>query len=417
MKKRLFVLKLVLVNVILIPHLHFAISIFKNIFFKVPKNKDKAIIIVPGIGCSTLHYLGKTNNTYKHGECVFFRGDMDTWSLLDLKDSALKALRNYRLLCCNKDGTPLYKNVGLLTDYTDVDGYDVNLSKYGFSLMFKKIIDFLTQKYGENTNYKYKVYLYNYDWRLSNEVNGRALYNELKKYGGGVILIGFSMGNLVSCKAAALLYNDNDLNRIKAFISTFPPYNGSLNAIKFLKTGMMDYPLFNILNKVFRINTVLKMLSLNYPSMYELIPNKQFFKRRKGFLYDTDNCRLNYRQTILYLKNDKNINKMLLNNAVKFHNNLYIGGKHILDYIKNKVFFIGVGYKTEDALLIDRKYINVVKNMSYSDGDGTVNSKFGAYPPCDVDEEDIIYVKCRHNELFSNTKFLIELSNAVDMYV
>ena len=417
MNKKIFILKLILLNVILIPMILFGLSVFRSNFFRISKNNEKAIIIVPGIGCSTLHYLGKTNSMYKHGECVFFRGNVNTWSLLDLKDSAVKALQNYKLLCCNKEGKPLYKNIGLLRDFTDVDEYDVNLSKYGFSLMFKKIIDFLSQKYGENTIYKYKIYLFNYDWRLSNEVNGRALYNEIKKYDGGVIIIGFSMGNLVFCKAATMLYNDNDMSKIKAFISTFPPYNGSLNAIKFLKTGTMDYPLFNIMNKIFKVNTVLKMLSLNYPSMYELIPNKLFFKRRKGFLYDADNCRLNYRQSILYLRNDKNINKLLLNNAIKFHNNIYIGGKHILEFIKNKIFFIGVGYKTEDALLIDRKHTNIVKNMSYSDGDGTVNTKFGAYPPCDVDEEDIIYVKCRHNDLFSNARFLVELYNVLDMYV
>ena len=416
-RKKVIIIRLLILSIAIICGSLLFLIRFKNSFPKEVENNEKAIIIVPGIGCSTLHYLGKTNNIYKHGECVFFRGNTSTWSLMDLKDTAIKALNNYKLLYCNKEGDPINKDVGLLTDFTNVDEYDVNLSKYGFSCMFEKIIKYLSDKYGEKTNYKYKVYLFNYDWRISNEDNGRRLYEEIKKYGGGVIIIGFSMGNLVFSKAATLLYNDKKLDKVKAFISTFPPYNGSVDAVTFLKTGVMNYQLFNFLNKIFKLDTILKILATNYPAMYELIPTKVFFKRRKGFLFDSDNCRLNYLQSMLYLKNDKTINKKLLNNAIKFHDSLYINNSHILNYIKNKVFFLGIGYETPDALLVDRKYLNVVKILSYSDGDGTVNNKYGAYPPCDVDEEDIIYVRSRHNELFSNAKFLIDLSNIVDLYV
>lgn len=416
-KKKIFILTFVTILICSVTLLILNFSRFKKLFLANKKNDDKAIIIVPGIGCSTLHYLGRTNNIYKHGECVFFRGDFNTWDFLDLKDCAIKALNNYKLLYCDKNGKPANKYIGLLTDYKDVDEYDIKLSKYGFSFMFEKIIKYFEQKYGEKTKHKYKIYLFNYDWRISNEDNGYRLYEEIKKYDGGVIIIGFSMGNLVFSKAATLLYKDNKLDKIKAFISTFAPYNGSIDAITFLKTGILGYPLFNFLNKFFKIDKVTMVLSKNYASMYELIPNKTFFKRRKGFLYDFDNCRLNYLQSILYLKNDKNINKTLLNNAVTFHDSLYINNKHILDFIKNKVFFLGVGYKTPDSLLIDRKYVNSIKILSNSDGDGTVNNKYGAYPPCDIDEDEIIYVKSRHNELYSNAKFLIDLSNIVDLYV
>ena len=61
---------------------------------------------------------------------------------------------------------------------------------------------------------------------------------------------------------------------------------------------------------------------------------------------------------------------------------------------------MGIGYDTPDRVLIDRKDLNKLKIVSYSDGDGTVNYSNSAYPPCNVDEEDIINIKKVHNNLY-----------------
>ena len=382
------------------------------------KNLKKAIIIVPGIGCSTLHYLGKTNNIYKHGECIFFRGDFEKWSFLQLKDSALKALSNYKLLSCNYKGEGVYKNVGLLENYDNVDPYDIEISKYGFSSMFKNLILFLEKNYGKNTEYNYDIFLFNYDWRLDINYNGKKLYNKLKEFDDGVIIIAYSMGNLITCSAAKLLYEEHDIDRIKLFLSTFPPYNGSVQAINFLKKGIIDNQyLFNVLNKVYKIDTVLRYLTKNYASMYQLMPNREFSKRNKGFLIDSNNMKLNYRQAMNYLRRDKNFNKKLLNQAIKFHESLYIEDKHILNYIKNKYFFLGSGYKTGDTLLIDRKNIEKIDVASSSDGDGTVNCMLGAYPPCECDSENIVKVKAEHIDAYKNEDFLLELVDLINIYV
>ena len=384
-------------------------------YFKV--GERKAIIFIGGIGCSTLHYLGETNSDYKYGECVFFRGDFNNWSFLDLKDSAIKALKNYKYLSCDKEGHSTYSYIGILDNYEGVDEYDVKLSKYGFCFMYEKIINFCKNKYGIGTQHNYDVFLFNYDWRLSNEFNGRRLVDVIKKYPGGVIIVAFSMGNLVFSKAATILYNENKLDIVKLFVSTFPPYCGSIDAIMFLKTGILDMPLFHVLNKIYKLDLILRSLSLNFPAMYELLPTKEFFRRRKGFLIDNNNSRLNYRQSISYLRNDQYINKKLLSDAVKFHSSLYIDGKHILEFIKNKYFFLGIGYDTPDRVLIDRKDLNKLKIVSYSDGDGTVNYSNSAYPPCNVDEEDIINIKKVHNNLYFDSDFLMELSDVLEMYI
>ena len=387
----------------------------KNSYYK--EVKKKAIIFVGGIGCSSIHYLGETNSDYKHGECVFFRGDLNNWGILELKDNAIKTLKNYKLLECTKDGKSKHSYIGILDSYEGVDEYDINLSKYGFSFMYKKIIDFCKNKYGIGTQYDYDVFLFNYDWRLSNDYNGKKLVDVIKKYPGGVIIIAFSMGNLVFSKAAMILHSENKLDVVKLFVSTFPPYNGSIDAILFLKTGILDMPLFHILNKIYKLDLILRSLSLNYPAMYELIPNKEFFKRRNGFLVDKDDCRLNYRQSISYLRNDQYINKKLLSDAVNFHSNLYYKGKHIISYIKNKYFFLGIGRKTPDRLLIDKKNLDKLSVVSYSDGDGTVNYSNSAYPPCVVDEEEIVNISETHNSLYFNHDFLLELTDVLEMYV
>jgi len=384
---------------------------------KISKGK-KAIIVVGGIGCSTLHYLGKTNEKYKHGECVFFRGNFDTWSILDLKNSAIKALSNYKLLSCNSKGEPVYKNVGILENYNDVDPYDIEISKYGFSSMFKNLILYLENKYGKNTDYKYDVFLFNYDWRLDNNYNGERLYKVLKEYDDGVIIIGYSMGNLITAKAAKMLYEENDIDRIKLFLSTFPVYNGATQAVYFLKKGKINNNyLFDIINKIYKLDIVLIYLTKNYPSMYQLMPNKEFSRRNKGFMIDSNNIKLNYRQAMNYMKKDKNLNQDLINKAIKFHEDLYVNDKHILNYIKNKYFFIGSGYDTSDTLKINRNNSKEISHHFFSDGDGTVNCKLSAYPPCECDSENITLFKSLHTDAYKNKDFLIELTDVIDLYV
>ena len=384
----------------------------------VKNNGKKAIIIVPGIGCSTLHYLGKTNDKYKHGECIFFRGDFDNWSFLDLKNSAVKALTNYKLLACNSKGEGVYKNVGLLENYDDVDPYDVEISKYGFCSMFKNLITYLENKYGKNTEYKYDVFLFNYDWRLDNNFNGERLYKKLKEYDDGVIIIGYSMGNLITSRAAKLLYDDNDIDRIRLFLSTFPVYNGATQAVYFLKKGKIaNNTFFDVLNKIYKIDLVLIYLAKNYPSMYQLMPNKEFSRRNKGFMIDNNNLKLNYRQSMNYLKKDKILNQNLINKAIKFHEDLYVNNKHILNYIKNKYFFIGCGHETGDTLKINRNNNKEIVHYSYSDGDGTVNYKLSAEPPCECDSENIVLFKSDHLNAYKNNDFLIELTDLINLYV
>ena len=409
---------LFLIGILIICACVFIVFLLKSRRGKYFKKEDKkAIIFIGGIGCSTLHYLGETNSEYKYGECVFFRGDFKNWGFLELKDCAIKTLKNYKYLSCDRDGNSKYSYIGLLDNYDGVDEHDVRLSKYGFCFMYEKIINFCKNKYGLGTNYNYDVFLFNYDWRLSNKFNGRRLVDVIKKYPGGVIIVAFSMGNLVFSNAATILYNEKKLDLVKLFISTYPPYCGSIDAILFLKTGILDMTLFHVLNKIYKLDLILRSLTLNYPSMYELIPTKEFFRRRKGFLINDDKSRLNYRQSLSYLRNDQYINKKLLSDAVAFHSSLYIKGKHILEFVKNKYFFLGVGHKTPDRLLIDKKDLNKIEVVSYSDGDGTVNYSNSAYPPCTVDEEDIINISKEHNSLYFDSDFLMELSDVLEMYI
>ena len=396
----------------------------KDIFQPIKKNNDKAIIIVPGIGCSSLHYLGKTNKRYKHGECVFIREDVlrpENFNVNKLRDTLMcliKCFNNYKLLGCNSDGVPEFDYIGLLENFDGVEERDIELSKYCINTMFKCVINHFEKRYGEETKYKNKVFIFNYDWRRSNEYNGERLYKEIKKYGGGVVLIGFSMGNLVSCKAMKMLYDEKNLDKfVRCFISTFPPFNGSVDSIYFVKKGIFDYKIAETIDKIVpNLSGRLKFLVKNYQSMYELFPTKLFLKRAGGFLVDEKDINLNYLQSLFYLKKDPGINKKLLDNAIKFGDELFIGEKHILDFVKNKYFFLGVGHKSGEKLKIDRFKGDQISKIKVSDGDGTVNLKCSSFPPCKIQEDNIFYVNTTHNEAYFNSNFLIDLSCVVAMH-
>lgn len=131
----------------------------------------------------------------------------------------------------------------------------------------------------EEAGDKSPVYLFGYDWRLSNAVNGKRLFDftqYLKKKLSankqdpfeGFRFLTHSMGGLLfSCYLTELNGKYDDID--KAIISA-PPFQGSPYALVHMIKG--DGGLKSFLNSVFGRNEDIRKVVRTYPSVYELLP-------------------------------------------------------------------------------------------------------------------------------------------------
>jgi hypothetical protein len=143
--------------------------------------------------------------------------------------------------------------------------------------------------------------------------------------------------------------------------------------------------------------------------VYQLLPTREFFQRNKGFLQDHDRKEMTYFDMFNYLKDSLKLEKKLINRAIDFHNSLFIKNKHILDYIDNKYFYVGIGYSVASGISIHNKKEDLVI-LKYSEGDGTVDFYNSAVPPVENPNALRIYkITSEHDEIFNNYDFLTQI--------
>ena len=113
-----------------------------------------------------------------------------------------------------------------------------------------------------------------------------------------------------------------------------------------------------------------------------------------------------YPETIDFIEKNQQLNSSLLKKAVSFHKDLFIKQKHILEYVKNKYFFIGTGYDTTSELKLGKD----IKISKYELGDNTVEMQNSAIPPIkDIQNLNIYKIKTSHREILNNNQFLTQL--------
>ncbi|ESU28709.1 hypothetical protein FLJC2902T_13000 [Flavobacterium limnosediminis JC2902] len=138
-------------------------------------------------------------------------------------------------------------------------------------LPYEKTIRNIAEKYNSDP-----IYLFGYDWRLSNAVNGKKLAifleylkNKLHKENlEGFRFVTHSMGALVfSCYLSELNENFGDINKV---VLCAPPFRGSPYAIIHLIKG--DGGVKSFLNKIFGRDEDIRKVVRTYPSLFELSP-------------------------------------------------------------------------------------------------------------------------------------------------
>lgn len=387
----------------------FSIISFFFIVKHINKKKEegkRAIILVPGIGGSEFFYNSTNNKNYFKGEAIFFPNKISLFNINQFAEDLEKIINNLEILECDEKGVPINSDVGLLKDIDEVKTKEKNLHDYGNLLLFKKIKTLLNSTFMTKNKYKEEIIFFNYDWRLSCNINGDLLTKLINKY-DKVTLIGYSMGGLISCKAMCNLFKKSKLDKIENYISISVPYNGSALALYALLTGIIeDNNFLNFFYKSLECDKKVKNLLRNYPSIYELLPTEEYFARSKGFLKNNTEVLLNYPETIDFIEKNLQLNSSLLKKAVSFHKDLFIKQKHILEYVKNKYFFIGNGYDTISEIKLGKD----IKISKYELGDNTVEIQNSAIPPIkDIQNLNIYKIKTSHREILNNKQFLTQL--------
>lgn len=366
----------------------------------------KCIIFVPGFTGSQLFYNGLDNKFYKKGEALLCRNCDDLSISPSLANDIIKFIKHSDMFLCDGNGIPADHNVGLLCDKLAADERDRLLDKYGTLCVFKNFINALNDKFGHITAYKNDIIMFNYDWRLDCSYNARLLVKKIIDY-DEVVLIAYSLGGLVASKALAIMQQEYSLKNIKAYLSVCVPYNGTIKALRGLKTGYMEYGFLSyILYATFSISNIIQKLSRTFPSIYQLLPTNEFFRRNKGFLRDHDNKAMTYFDMLNYLKDKLNLSQSMINKAINFHDSLFIGNKHILDYIDKKYFFVGTGFNSPSSIQLHNKSKDIVP-LKYSEGDNTVDLYHSAIPSLSNTNNLRLYkVKTLHSEIFDSNNFL-----------
>ena len=387
----------------------FSIISFFFIVKHINKKKEeekRAIILVPGIGGSEFFYNSTNNKNYFKGEAIFFPNKISLFNINQFAEDLEKIINNLEILECDEKGVPINRDVGLLKDIDEVKTREKNLHDYGNLLLFKEIKTLLNSIFMTKNKYKEEIIFFNYDWRLSCDINGDLLAKLINEY-DKVTLIGYSMGGLISCKAMCNLLKKSKLDKIENYISISVPYNGSALALYALLTGIIeDNNFLNFFYKSLECDKKVKNLLKNYPSIYELLPTEEYFARSKGFLKNNTEVLLNYQETIDFIEKNQQLNSSLFKKAVSFHKDLFIKQKHILEYVKNKYFFIGTGYDTISEIKLDKD----IKISKYELGDNTVEIRNSAIPPIkDIQNLNIYKIKTSHREILNNNRFLTQL--------
>lgn len=370
----------------------------------------KAMIVVPGLLASGLFYRGEGCIKYSKNESIWIPMDVNH------KRRILKGLIKLGLftgdICCDENGQVLNKDIGA-PEVTEKFPFetDSNIAKYAVDGSCKKLIDTLSTKYPDQD-----VFMYSYDWRRNIEKASEDLAQIIRKY-DQVVLIGHSLGGIVSCKAAMKLKETGDLNKISKFISVAVPYNGATQPFYVLNSGI--YTRYNskarsIIIKLLSIDKISKKVAKNYEIVFQLLPNKAYFERAgKGYL-NKDGKNLNYEETLEFIKNctfskkhDGTVKWFANEPQILLESLIDKDGKHILNYLD---YHLIVGQGVDTMAEFDCNLNN--KIIKYVDGDGTVALNESAIPFENISKDKIFKVNVKHQEALSDDKVI---ENIMDM--
>ena len=386
----------------------------------------KAIIIVPGVMGTELELAEEVGN---------FHVGTRVWPpYSDDEGPDLESIGKLATMRYNTAGESMYN-------------LRVSDSKYGTENMYKKLYTDLENEYGNN----YDIIFYGYDWREPTSVTGIFFANIIDEY-DSVIIIAHSMGGLVT---SHLLRNTYIRSKVEKVITLGTPFLGSLemlplmfdgqlsaleNAlsehmdnleenIKEFMGGMLGEALGKTLAQMLRfaaeeiseavLSNVLKQLSINIPSLYELIPTQKFFELgTRKYYYEKvvqdeavqDVLCANFQATRNALDscNDLEFNTSIFDRATNRHDTLWENQvTHVTSHV-NTYYIVGEGKSTPDKFCERSASINHTVNS----GDGTVLSYSASIG--NLYSGKTYFVNEEHSKLQKNDKVIQFIKAIID---
>ncbi|MEK7194332.1 MAG: right-handed parallel beta-helix repeat-containing protein [Patescibacteria group bacterium] len=243
----------------------------------------------------------------------------------------------------------------------------------GVPLFTRHIFDYLTEEI-ENAGYveNQDVFFFPYDWRkdLTDVVSDlKNKIDDIKSQTGSnkVIVVAHSMGGLLT-KLYLKNFGGNSIDR---FIDVATPHNGSPESFRTLLDGETDIPILN--------RDTIKSITQNMPSVYELLPSRDYFdvtdNDYKYYVFDgvNNNQRLTFDETKQYLKNSGR-NSLLVDRAEAFHNE--VDNLDPATYGVTTYNIVGCGNPTIGQIFVlDQQGSHYNYNIKMINGDGTVPLK------------------------------------------
>ncbi len=315
------------------------------------------------------------NRPYKSGDILYVSDAANVDSYIGMFTSlfGVEYIKTDMLMMqCDRYGNPIVASGGT--------GLLVEGEHYGpigiYNPTMKNLVDNFKDDYGtRNINF------FGYDWRLSSSKSANNLEAAIEEEGyDEVILISHSMGGLV---VSSFLKKEENREKVDKYISIATPFLGAPKVVMVLGTGggMTGYDLADQV-----VGSMLRYLTVNMPAIYELLPNERYFSLNKSYYLNTtvgadSNTRAKletFDESINIVNEmfDKGNDRVILENALDFHEGLFEGEKHISSLV-NTYYIVGYGYDTIAELDIDHDedgnydwmYESSHRNI---EGDGTV---------------------------------------------
>jgi hypothetical protein len=305
------------------------------------KYVDRAIIVIPGAMGSRLNY---------NGSRVW---EPTAGNILDSSD----------ILPCDETGA----SVNAITVVNDGKG---TLDTY------EDMFNALTAEFEP----RYDVVFFPYDWRFTNAKTGLNV-ERLTTLANGydeVYIVAHSMGGILASSYAA--NSSGNRAKVHKLITIGTPYLGSAKAIAAFETGaLFGFPLDFLLAGEFRL------LSPNFASAYELLPNSRYTSftvindLTSGNEY-TYSGAINFLKGRSWAKDASGAVKPFFTQASNVHSGMTVSGNHVASIVPHS-YIVGTGESTPKTAVYDYTNINSGTSISLSyflnsaSGDGTVLSE------------------------------------------
>jgi pimeloyl-ACP methyl ester carboxylesterase len=239
--------------------------------------------------------------------------------------------------------------------------------------------------YIDNIDY----FVFPYDWRLDFEESKVKLNEKIESiknqtHFDRIDIVAHSMGGLI----VENYINDYSADSINKLIFVGTPHLGAPKAAYALMQGDIGIPLRSLNYKAIRD------ISVNSPSVYELLPNKIYHDVATGYYRKRNGNILTYDESLDLLR-DQKMNSSLIDRADNFFDKDLVNVDHSSIQVYN---ISGCKISTPGMFHIDSS--GVINGISYLNGDGTVPLVSSKYYSADKQ----YYVKgAEHSELPSKT--------------